>query len=157
LPDENERQMSYDFQFLTKQEFERKSANNDIWFKVNDILKFEKTNDLDNFIEENGWLSKTFTKDTIRQLRKVIFEEKLINYYLETTQEIDTVLDIFIRTNSGGEPLSFSDLLMSITTAHWKSDARKEIPDVVNKVFEIGNPGFSYQQRFCSKNLSCAF
>lgn len=151
LPEENERQMIYDFQFLTQQEFEKKSTSGDILFRVNDILKFEKTNDLDNFIEENGWLSKTFIKETIRQLRKVIFEEKLINYYLETTQEIDTVLDIFIRTNSGGEPLSFSDLLMSITTAHWKSDARKEIPDVVNKVFEIGNPGFLINKDFILK------
>ena len=151
LPDENERQMTFDFQFLTKQEFEKRCTSGNIWFKANDILKFEKTNDLDNFIEESGWLSKTFTKDTIRQLRKVIFEDKLINYYLETTQEIDTVLDIFIRTNSGGEPLSFSDLLMSITTAHWKSDARKEIPDLVNKVFEIGNPGFLISKDFVLK------
>jgi len=156
LPDENERQMVYDFQFLTKQEFDRKLAF-DNWFRVNDILKFEKNNDLDNFIEESGWLSKTFTKNTIRTLRKVIFEDKLINYYLETTQEIDTVLDIFIRTNSGGEPLSFSDLLMSITTAHWKSDARKEIPDVVNKVFEIGNPGFLISKDFVLKTCLVLF
>ncbi|MFT3740877.1 MAG: DUF262 domain-containing protein [Breznakibacter sp.] len=100
LPDENERQMAFDFQFLTEQEFKRKSAN-DVWFKVNDILKFEETNDLDNFIEENGWLSKTFTKDTIKQLRKVIFEEELINYYLETTQEIDIILDILISKTLG--------------------------------------------------------
>jgi uncharacterized protein with ParB-like and HNH nuclease domain len=91
LHEENERQMIYDFQFLTKQEYERKAVD-EIWLKVNDILKYEKTNDLDKFIEDSGWLSKTFTKETIRQLRKVIFEEKLINYYLETTQEIDTVL-----------------------------------------------------------------
>lgn len=150
LPDENERQMSFDFQFLTKQELDQK-ATTKIWFKVNDILKYEKTNDLDKLIEDSGWLSQTYTKETIRQLRKVIFDEKLINYYLETTQEIDTVLDIFIRTNSGGEPLSFSDLLMSITTAHWKSDARKEIPDVVTKVFEIGNPGFLINKDFVLK------
>lgn len=157
LSDENERQMIYDFQFLTKHEFEKKSEIGDIWFKVNDILKFEKTNDLDNFIEERGWLSKPFTKDTIRQFRKVIFEDRLINYYLETTQEIDIVLDIFIRTNSGGEPLSFSDLLMSITTAHWKSDARKEIPDVVRKVFEIGNPGFLVTKDFVLKTCLVLF
>lgn len=150
LPEDNERQMKYNFEFLTPQEWERNQRLS-IWFKVNDILKFEKTNDLDNYIEAQNWLSKTFTKETIRQLRKVIYEDKLINYYLETTQEIDTVLDIFIRTNSGGEPLSFSDLLMSITTAHWKSDARKEIPDVVSKVFEIGNPGFLINKDFVLK------
>ena len=157
LPEENERKMNFDFKFLTKQELDIKNSDVDIWFKVNDILMFEQTNDLDNYIEERGWLSQTFTQNTIRQFRKVIFEEKLINYYLETTQEIDTVLDIFIRTNSGGEPLSFSDLLMSITTANWKTDARKEIPDVVSKVFEIGNPGFLITKDFILKTCLVLF
>jgi uncharacterized protein with ParB-like and HNH nuclease domain len=152
LQEDNERKMHYDFRFLTKDEFERKSSEkNSIWFKVNDILAFRTSNELDKFIDSKGWLGLEFTKDAIRRLHKVVFEEKLINYYLEKTQEIDTVLDIFIRTNSGGEPLSFSDLLMSITTAHWKSDARKEIPDVVNKVFAIGNPGFLVDKDFVLK------
>lgn len=158
LPDENERQMIYDFQFLTKPEYEHKAADeNNLWYRVNDILTFKTIEELDTFIDNKGWLTKTFTKQTIRKLYKVIFEEKLINYYLEKTQEIDTVLDIFIRTNSGGEPLSFSDLLMSITTAHWKSDARKEIPDVVNKVFEIGNPGFLTSKDFVLKTCLVLF
>jgi len=158
LPDENERQMIYDFQFLTKQEFEKKSEDqNSIWYKINDILTFKTKDEIDNYIDSKGWLNKDFTKQTIRKLFEVIFKEPLINYYLEKTQEIDTVLDIFIRTNSGGEPLSFSDLLMSITTAHWKSDARKEIPDVVNKVFEIGNPGFLINKDFVLKTCLVLF
>lgn len=158
LPEENERQMKFDFHFLTNHESQRKIEDGtEIWFKVNDILKFEKKNDLDNFIDEIGWLSIDFTKETIRRLRDIIFEDQFINYYLEKTQEIDVVLDIFIRTNSGGIPLSFSDLLMSITTAHWKSDARKEIPDVVYKVFEIGNPGFLISKDFVLKTCLVLF
>ena len=158
LPEDNERQMIYDFQFLTKQEFERKSEDpNSIWYKINDILNFKTQGDIDNYIDSKGWLHKDFTKKTIGKLFEVIFKEPLINYYLEKTQEIDTVLDIFIRTNSGGEPLSFSDLLMSITTAHWKSDARKEIPNVVNKVFEIGNPGFLINKDFVLKTCLVLF
>jgi len=158
LPEENERQMVYDFQFLTKQEYELKSAeDNSIWYRINDVLKFKSEDEVDNYIDSNGWLTKDFTKQTIRKLYNVIFKEPLINYYLEKTQEIDTVLDIFIRTNSGGEPLSFSDLLMSITTANWKSDARKEIPDVVNKVFQIGNPGFLIDKDFVLKTCLVLF
>jgi hypothetical protein len=150
--------MQFDFRFLTNEEFARKVADkNCLWFKVNDILTFRTASELDKFIDSQGWLNLEFTKETIRQLRKVVFEEKLINYYLEKTQEIDTVLDIFIRTNSGGEPLSFSDLLMSITTAHWKSDARKEIPDVVEKVFAIGNPGFLIDKDFVLKTCLVLF
>jgi len=158
LPEENERQMVYDFQFLSKDEYNKKLADrNSIWYRVNDILTFENIDKVDNYIDQQGWLTKDFTKETIIKLYKVIFDEKLINYYLEKTQEIDTVLDIFIRTNSGGQPLSFSDLLMSITTAHWKADARKEIPYVVNKVFEIGNPGFLINKDFVLKTCLVLF
>lgn len=152
LPDENERQMLYDFQFLTDTEFQEASKRA-VWFRVNDILKFPNSNDLDRYIDAQSWSGQgvDFMKDSIRMLRRVIFDEKLINYYLETTQEIDIVLDIFIRTNSGGEPLSFSDLLMSITTANWQTDARKEIPDVVKKVLEIGQPGFLISKDFILK------
>ncbi len=158
LPEENERQMVYDFQFFTKSEYKEKSADeNSIWYCVNKILTFKSRDEVDNYIDSKGWLSKDFTKQTIRKLYEVIFKERMINYYLEKIQEIDVVLDIFIRTNSGGEPLSFSDLLMSITTAHWKSDARKEIPDVVSKVFEIGKPGFLISKDFVLKTCLVLF
>lgn len=158
LPEENERHMVYDFQFLTEYEYEKKSADkNAIWYRVNHILTFNSKDAVDNYIDSKGWLTKDFTKQTIRKLYEVIFKEPSINYYLEKTQEIDTVLDIFIRTNSGGEPLSFSDLLMSITTANWKLDARKEIPDVVKKVFEIGNPGFLINKDFVLKTCLVLF
>ena len=152
LAEDNERQMKFDFRFLTSDELKLKSES-ETWFKVNDILMYANSNDLDRYIDVQGWTSETdvFKKDCLRQLRRVVFDDKLINYYLETNQEIDTVLDIFIRTNSGGEPLSFSDLLMSITTANWQSDARKEIPDLVKKVLEIGSPGFLISKDFVLK------
>ena len=158
LPEENERQMVYDFQFLTKLEYGKKSADaNSIWYSVNDIITFKSRDEVDNYIDSKGWLSKDFVKQTIRKLYEVIFKEQLINYYLEKIQDIDIVLDIFIRTNRGGEPLSFSDLLMSITTANWQSDARKEIPDVVNKVFEIGHPSFLISKDFVLKTCLVLF
>ena len=153
LPDEDERQMKYDFRFLSINDYDRLSKDsNAIWFKVNDILRYEDANDLDNYIDQQIWNNNQFAKSTIRTLRKKVFDEKIINYYLETSQEIDVVLDIFIRTNSGGEPLSFSNLLMSITTANWTlRDARKSLEDVVKKVFEIGKPGFMVNTDFILK------
>lgn len=158
LPEDNERQMNYEFLFLTDDEVERDTQNKSKnWFKINNILKFEDSNKLDDFIDEQDWKNNRFSKEAIRKLRKVVFDDKLINYYLEKTQEIDVVLDIFIRTNSGGEPLNFSDLLMSITTANWTLDARKEIPDVVNKVFAIGNPNFLINKDFVLKTCLVLF
>jgi hypothetical protein len=44
-------------------------------------------------------------------------------------------LNVFVRVNSGGEPLSLSDMLMSTAIANWTSrDAKKEILGLVDQV-----------------------
>lgn len=99
------------------------------------IYLYRNQDALEDYMAEHQWRDKAFAKATLRKLREVIFKDKLINYYQEENQDIDTVLDIFIRTNSGGEPLSFSNLLMSITTANWKKDARNEFKSLIDKVY----------------------
>jgi hypothetical protein len=49
-----------------------------------------------------------------------------VNFFLEREADLDKVLQIFIRINSGGTKLSYPDLLLSIATASWKgTDAGK--------------------------------
>lgn len=154
MPEDNEKKTKFDFRFLTEEELTWFSTHEPDrnWFKVGDILTIDSRTELDNHIDNKGWLRNQFTKETIRQLWAVVHEKPLINYYLERNQELATVLDIFIRTNSGGEALSFSDLLMSIITANWKKlDARKEIPDVINKVFAIRGREFQISKDFVLK------
>ena len=63
----------------------------------------------------------------------------MISFYEEKDQNVDKVLDIFIRTNSGGTQLSHADLLMSVAVAAWKGrDAREEIHGLVDDLNEIG-------------------
>lgn len=158
LPEDNERQMKYDIRFLTIQEYKHLSQNpSQFWFKFNDILQYKDQNKLLNFILSQPWGTNEFARNTVWTIWKKVFDEDLINFYLEESQDIDTVLDIFIRTNSGGEPLSFSNLLMSITTASWKRDARKVIPETVTKVFGIGNPGFLINDDFVLKTCLVLF
>lgn len=148
LPEDNERKMKFNFCFLTVNE----TRDNHNWFKVSDILTFADENSLDKHIQEKGWLNEEYAKDTFRQLWRVVNTKPLINYYLEQNQDLATVLDIFIRTNGGGEALSFSDLLMSVITANWKElDARKEISDLIKKVFEIRNREFQINKDFVLK------
>lgn len=48
-----------------------------------------------------------YAVETLSRLYEVIHRQPLINYYLQEDQNADKVLDIFIRTNSGGTSLSF--------------------------------------------------
>jgi hypothetical protein len=59
-------------------------------------------------------------------------------------------LNIFIRLNSGGTILSYSDLLLSIAVAQWKSDARAAIHTLVDELNRIGT-GFNLSQDFVLK------
>lgn len=139
----------YEFKFLDKNATSEKTLfqrnieeNQDLWFKVSEILNFKTEDDLDNFIDESDFNSKN--KSIIRKLYRVICTKNLINYYLEESQELDKALNIFIRVNSGGTHLSYADLLMSIAVANWKEkDARKEINDLVDN---IRDKGFTYSK-----------
>lgn len=130
---DDERKRKYDFKFLTKKDVEKLSTTEDL-FLVNDIYKYSEDT-LEDYMSDRAWQNKEFAKSTLRKLRRIVFTEKLINYYQEENQDIDTVLDVFIRTNSGGEPLSFSNLLMSITTASWEKDAREEFDNLIKTIY----------------------
>jgi hypothetical protein len=84
-------------------------------------------------------------------MRKHLGSHNLINYYEEKTQDLEGVLNIFIRLNSGGTVLSYSDLLLSIAVAQWKQvDARAEIHKLVDELNRIGT-GFALSQDFVLK------
>lgn len=135
----------FEFVFLKKDETNFKELYYDqenYWFKVSSILNYGSAAELDDFIDNIGDTIQgdtKFAKKSIRQLRKSILEDKLINYFLEEEQSLDKALNIFIRINSGAKPLSFSDLLMSIAVANWeKKDARKEIHNLVDNIRDKG-------------------
>lgn len=72
-------------------------------------------------------------------LSEKIHSEQSVHFFEETDQDIERVLDIFIRVNSGGTVLSYSDLLLSVATAQWKDrDARKEIHGLVDELNGTG-------------------
>ena len=71
--------------------------------------------------------------------------------YEEEDQDLDKVLDIFIRTNSGGTTLSYSDMLMSMATAQWENlDAREAIHGTVDEINRTGD-GFGFSKDFLLK------
>ncbi|MGO9198400.1 MAG: DUF262 domain-containing protein [Acidimicrobiales bacterium] len=70
-----------------------------------------------------------------------------INYYLETSQDPNKVLDIFVRVNSGGTTLSYSDLLLSMATNQWEHlDAREEVRTLVQQLNTGGAREFNFSK-----------
>jgi uncharacterized protein with ParB-like and HNH nuclease domain len=121
------------------------------WFEIGKILSMQIT-DVLRHIKDNGMpdLSLSILSNLFQRVNDPTF-----NYYLEESDELHKVLNIFVRVNSGGTILSYSDLLLSIATAGIdKFDARNEIHSVVDEINEIGN-GFNINKDFILK--TCLF
>lgn len=143
-PDENG--IRYQFAFLTKKRATQEAAD-ECWYPVTKILSVEKT------AEMVKWVNSRLTQDQVGdafdvldQLFQVVHNKILVAYYEEKSQDLDKVLNIFIRTNSGGTVLSYSDLLLSIAVAQWsKLDAREEIHALVDQLNDTGQ-GFAFSK-----------
>jgi len=70
----------------------------------------------------------------LSKLHDIIHVNPIINYYLEDDPDYNKALNIFIRINSGGEKLDYSDLIMSTLIASW-ANAREEINNAIDEVW----------------------
>ncbi len=156
LKESSEYDRKFDFKFLTPEEAE-KNGEETFWFEVGKILDFKEPADVNDFLIDQGISSleakkSKFANRTLFKLQRVIHDVECINYYLEKGDELDKVLNIFIRVNSGGTVLSYSDLLLSIATAQWEvKDAREEITSFVDELNSIGE-GFDFNKDFVLKS-----
>ena len=142
--------LSYNFRFLTSTE--AKKQNGAHWFRVNNILKFEVFRDINKYLRKHDLLELEYPETCLYKLFEVVCKDSLINYYQEEDQDLDKVLNIFIRINSGGTQLSHSDLLLSIATAQWDEyDARQEIHKIVDDINRTGQ-GFNLSKDFVLKS-----
>lgn len=149
--DESDRKFKFVFldKALTKEQEIYIDRDEEKWFKVGVVLDLYKNDGLDDFAEEYQ-LSKE-SKKMIKQLERVIHTGLNINYYEEDEQNPDKAVNIFVRINSGGTTLTFSDILMSIAVASWKQkDARTEINDLVDA---IRAKGFNIDKDYVLKSF----
>ncbi|PDW55723.1 DUF262 domain-containing protein [Helicobacter pylori] len=118
-------------------EFHAKTPENDkehFWFKVGDILELESG--VLNYVNEHR-LEKN-ELDLLEKLKDAFHTKQLISFFEETEKNLNKVLNIFIRVNSGGVKLSYSDLLMSILTASFSRDIRKKMNELVDALKDKG-------------------
>ena len=136
--DDDDVGMRYQFEFLT---LEQTNLREGCWFRVFDVLTLE-----DSGPAMTAWLEGRDLGDqpisgahkVLHRLFEVIRNLALVSFYEERSQELEKVLQIFIRTNSGGTVLSYSDLLLSVAAAQWTSNAREEIHQLVDDLNKTG-------------------
>ena len=128
----------YEFRFKTEESvYKENLTGNYYWFKVGEILDFKSNKDYRKILGEYYYQASDDKKDHIgdifQDLYKKLMEEPVINYFEVNTEEFDRVLQIFVRINSGGTSLGYTDLLMSIISNSWQ-EARDKIDETLKSI-----------------------
>ncbi|MTJ44063.1 DUF262 domain-containing protein [Dolichospermum flos-aquae UHCC 0037] len=161
---DEDNELNYSFHFITDEESIERNENK-LWFSVREVLKWTRDPLIDECYEElladnvknadvtsklNESSIRLRIKGTLRNLHSRIVSEKLINYFKIEEQDLDNILKIFIRVNSGGTILSKTDLLFSTIVANWE-DGRDEIEKFIASINKKGN-GFSFDNDFVMRS-----
>lgn len=128
----------YNFKFLRKDQVKEFNKKSQFWFEVGKILTLSKSRDQLLYLKKIGLGDNEHSAILLKRLSSVLNKDTELTYYVEDEQNLDKVLDIFIRTNDGGTKLTFSDLLMSVLTANWP-DAREKFNRLIQEVYSYGD------------------
>ena len=167
---------NFEFRFLTpenaKSSTSRRVASEDggdgiepvYWWKIGDVLSWDDDLDTDQLIgeikkscsveDQRSALTehKRFVAKALRTLHKHICEAQLLNYFeIKNKDDLEDILKIFIRVNSGGTVLSKTDLLFSTIVATW-DDGREQIEELLKRINNKGdkfNFGNEFLMRCC--------
>lgn len=134
-PDDN-----YKFMFFGVNQVPQTDENN-YWFKVGEILEIGS---LLKYVRERGLSDEE--AEILERLQQSFVIEQNISFFTESDKDLNKVLKIFIRVNSGGTKLSYSDLLMSILTASFSSDIKTLMQNLVEECIGSGFGVFGRDQ-----------
>jgi uncharacterized protein with ParB-like and HNH nuclease domain len=127
----------YEFSFLKDKDTQQADIHQEKWFRIGKINDLRNINAFNKYVRDSNLSDDS--SEMLARLQEVVFADRIVNFFQEEEQDLHKALNIFIRINSGGEPLNFSDLIMSIAVANWRQkDARQEIHKLVDDVRGIG-------------------
>jgi hypothetical protein len=140
--DEGEPGLAYGLRFAAVQP---RNSHREHWIRVGSILEAPTEAGLERMaarVEAELHAGVTpyerqIAVKNLRRLHEVILVEEAVNYYTETRQSFDRVLDIFVRANDGGVKLGKSDLMMSMITSRWRgvgTSAKEEVARFVEHI-----------------------
>jgi hypothetical protein len=125
-----------------------------LWYKVKDILSFTDMMKVALYARDSGFDERQ-SANLMNLFAKIngtndTAGNSIINFYEIDEQDYDDVLNIFVRVNSSGTPLSKSDLLFSTMVANWQG-ARDEMDGLIKKLNKQGE-GFSFNSDFVMRS-----
>lgn len=123
-----------------------KVPEDNLWFEVSKVLQFEKLSEIINYSNTNK-----LTDNQINNLTKFweminLENPPIIHYLTIQDTDYDDVLNIFVRLNSSGTPLSKPDLLFSTMLLDWNG-GREVIEKLIKKINNKGDR-FNFSKDF---------
>lgn len=152
---QNEMDNKYKFKFITATEAAKRDEGQ-YWLKVKDVISWsssgstsgrnevkKKAKEIVREIRKNGYgLLTDEHYDDIESCVELLWEklvtEEMITYFEIKEESLDDILDIFVRVNSAGTPLSKSDLVFSTIVANWE-DGREKIENLLENLNSKGD------------------
>jgi uncharacterized protein with ParB-like and HNH nuclease domain len=155
---DNPEELTYQFSFRENDKPNPRDPKPQYWYLVGNILDFASASrarqDIRTKLNGIGGVGESLRENAvilIEELHSRLFTEKLINFYEERSDDYDKVVEIFIRANTGGKTLEYSDILLSTATAKWKTlNARDEIHNFTDDINSIG-AGYNFGKDFVLK------
>jgi len=143
---EGKEELVYDFEFMIRTETNKKNNQEEYWVLLKDIVLSDETatdirrnilTEMKSKINVNDDIEK-IVDDNIAKIKNYFGELELIYFYpIDSTAgkitDYEEVLEIFIRTNSGGTPLEKSDLMFSLIKLDWV-DAEENFEELLNSI-----------------------
>jgi hypothetical protein len=140
--EDNPEELTYGFAF--RESAEPEGDKPQLWYLAGRILDFEDAEDAKSDMKpQPAALPEGQSENAsklVGRLHNRIHTTLVGNYYQENSQDYDKVLQIFVRANSAGQTLEYSDILLATATAKWETlDARSAIHDFTDALNETGN------------------
>ena len=148
--EEDENGNIFEFKFFSMDNNTIFEEDKKYWIKIKYIWKFLRNRDVARKVSDEvkntfGYKLINKEEDNLMELWDKINYFELISYYPEREDNMDKVLDIFVRTNAGGTKLSKSDLLFSIIKKDWiNGSARDEFKSLINNLNQQDKYKFSH-------------
>jgi uncharacterized protein with ParB-like and HNH nuclease domain len=146
----------FDFDLEFKTEDEVFKTEEKYWYRLGKFLQSDRSKLWNEIVDDFSDEYRMAAKRTHRRVYTQLNSNSSINYYNYTENNINSMLEMFIRTNDGGKKLKNKDIVLSIITEYWNRNhdviARDEISAFVEAV-TLRNDKKLISESFVMRNL----